>query len=61
MPDIANVAEEIEITPEMVEAGVSALLDYDSRFEGEDTAVVRVFEAMLGARVKTAPSPSSGL
>ena len=23
MPDIANVAEEIEITPEMVEAGVA--------------------------------------
>ena len=33
---------EIEITPEMIEAGVSILLDYDSRFSNERDIVERI-------------------
>jgi hypothetical protein len=33
---------EIEITPEMIEAGVSILLDYDSRFSNEMDIVEKI-------------------
>lgn len=38
---------EIEITPAMTKAGVSAFLNYDSRFERESDAVIEIFEAMM--------------
>lgn len=46
MADIANVADEIEITPEMIEAGVCAFYEFDSRFDGAEVAVARIFQAM---------------
>jgi hypothetical protein len=48
--ETAAPAPEIEITPEMIEAGASALFDHDSRFEGEEEAVARIFRAMIMAR-----------
>ena len=44
--DIANV----EITPEMARAGVSAYLAHDPRFSSDEEAVVAVFRAMLRAK-----------
>ena len=37
---------EIEITQEMIEAGVPELCAYDYRYESEEEAVVRIFTAM---------------
>lgn len=45
-----------EITPEMIEAGVMAMLAYDSRFEDEDAAVIRIYRAMVSARVDPEPN-----
>jgi hypothetical protein len=42
-------ADEIEITPEMIEAGTLALSKHDEEFESSDEAVVRIFRAMLEA------------
>ena len=49
MVEQAGADQEIEITPEMVAAGVEAFLSFDERFESEAVAVVRVLEAMLAA------------
>ena len=38
---------EIEVTPEMIEAGVLAFSSYDCRFEPCEAAVLRVFRSML--------------
>jgi hypothetical protein len=38
---------EIMLTPEMVEAGMGVLLAYDSRFETEESALMRAFIAMI--------------
>ena len=38
--------DEIEITPEMIEAGCFAWNTYDSRFEDLDAVVKRIFSAM---------------
>ena len=35
------------ITPEMIAAGVSELLDYDDDYEFREDAVVRIFTAMV--------------
>jgi hypothetical protein len=43
-------SDEIEITAAMIAAGVSAFLDFDSRFEGEADAVADIFRAMMEAR-----------
>jgi hypothetical protein len=43
-------APEIEITPEMIEAGVAEFGRYDSRFGRPTEAVERIFMAMLSAR-----------
>ena len=40
--DIANVG----VTPEMVSAGKSALLNYDDDYEFAEDAVVRIYLAM---------------
>ena len=45
---IANVDDpEIEVTPEMIEAGVLAMSKYDCRFEPPDVAVFRIFRSIL--------------
>lgn len=44
-------APEIEVTPEMIEAGAVAFCSFDSRFELEEDAAVRVYEAMESVRL----------
>lgn len=47
---IANVdVSEIEITPEMIAAGVPELLNYDPRYEPPEAAVERLFAVMVEA------------
>lgn len=46
---------DIEVTEEMLRAGVAALLDCDSRVDSYETIVTEVYEAMEKIRVK-APS-----
>lgn len=50
-PDIASV----EITREMVEAGVAEFLSFDGRFEDEVEAVERIYTAMLLRAGKRVP------
>jgi len=50
--DRPELIEEIEITPAMIEAGVSQLADYDDRFEGRKDVVASIFRAMISARDK---------
>lgn len=45
-------APEIEITPEMIRAGVSVLCAFDTSFEGEEVWAVRIYRAMETARTK---------
>jgi hypothetical protein len=47
-PRIANAATdmEIEITDKMIEAGVRALVSYNSDFETEERAVTRIYKSM---------------
>jgi hypothetical protein len=54
-------ANENEITPAMIAAGVSALLDFDSRFERESDAVISIFEAMVAAKEAIYHMPASEL
>ncbi len=49
MDEKKDVAE-IEITPEMVTAGVAAFYDYDDRFEPVEMAVVRILQAAISTR-----------
>ena len=44
-----NSTDEIEITPEMIEAGVVAYYASDRRFDTEDEIVTRIFKAMVRA------------
>jgi hypothetical protein len=46
----AAASVEIEVTPEMVSAGVSAFLEYDSRFENEACVVEEIYRAMVMAK-----------
>jgi len=43
---------EIEITSEMIEAGVSALCRYDPEFDSREEGVERIFRVMAMARSK---------
>ena len=45
MPDSLKDTGDVEITPEMIEAGVSEL-SYDERFEFCEDVVRRIFHAM---------------
>jgi hypothetical protein len=38
---------EIEITPEMIKAGVRAFYNYDERFEPVEMAVIRILQVMV--------------
>jgi hypothetical protein len=40
---------EIEITPEMIRAGVAAYLAHDGFFDSDEVGVRRIFEAMIFA------------
>ena len=42
----ASETDEIEITPEMIEAGIGALVSYDPRFDLEEDAVKKIFLVM---------------
>ena len=46
-PEDRQAGAEIEVTPEMIDAGLAAMASYDCRFEPPDAAVVRIFRAML--------------
>jgi hypothetical protein len=48
----APETEEIEITPEMIRAGVAALFEFDSRFASEDECVSAIFRAMARSQTK---------
>ncbi len=52
-PALVN-GEEIEVTPEMVAAGVCALADLDSRFDDEQSVVAAVFRAMASQKLGVA-------
>jgi hypothetical protein len=49
-PGVGAPESDIEITPEMVEAGTAALGTFDFRFGHPSEAVERIFKAMLSAR-----------
>ena len=42
-----NSTDEIEITPAMIEAGCRELACYNGDYEGDDDAVIRIFDAMF--------------
>ena len=46
----ANSTDEIEITPEMIEAGEAAYAAHDRRFSGDHELVAKIFLAMLSAK-----------
>ncbi len=52
-------AAEIEITEEMIEAGVSEFLDYDSRFDFPEYVVKRIFIKMYDKLQSRSKSLSS--
>jgi hypothetical protein len=55
-PGIANATneseehEEIEITEEMIEAGIAKLMSWNHRFDSEEDAVTRIYLAMVKAK-----------
>jgi hypothetical protein len=50
---------EIEITPEMIEAGVMAYVQRDDVFETQEEIVSRIFRAMVEAKREGQASQSS--
>jgi hypothetical protein len=56
MNNIANVKlpeDEIEITPEMIEAGAEELCTFNSDFESHEKAARRIYRAMVFALEKS--------
>lgn len=51
---------EVEITPEMVKAGVEALYQHNPDFEAEEDAVSRIYRAMHEARWAARSQPKEG-
>jgi hypothetical protein len=54
-------ADEIEVTPEMVDAGLEAYIDLLFNENGHERIVTEVFSAMMRARVKSrsqTPAPA---
>ena len=49
MTEIDDDEIDIEVTPEMIEAGVSELVRFNPDFEREEDAVHRIFQAMFQA------------
>ena len=59
--DIANADEsEVEVTPEMMAAGLDAWLSYDSRFEDAEDAARRIWVRMVGAMSRENAVPAAG-
>jgi hypothetical protein len=58
MPPISPDLREIEATPEMIEAGVARLFDYDPDFANEREIVASIFADMLS---RYAPSGGGAL
>jgi hypothetical protein len=56
-PSIATEPE-IEITDEMIEAGVRALVSYNSDFETEERAVARIYKSMASHNYGNTPPPA---
>lgn len=56
---LSDAEPEIEVTPAMIEAGVAALYDYDSRFEPIDNVAENVFRAMWAVRAGCAGEEKS--
>lgn len=62
-----NSGKEIEVTPEMIDAGVRAYSAYDCRFEPCEAAVAKIFLSMqkalpgIGKRVVLAPEVARSL
>ena len=42
----------VEITPEMIKAGVGALCAYDSEFESREEGVTHIYRSMTEARLR---------
>lgn len=57
--DSDRPATEIEVTPQMVSAGVSALIAFEPLFESEAEGARRIFVAM--ARAHRRGEPASGM
>lgn len=53
-PEIDST-DDIEVTPEMIAAGVVALVSCDARFEGPEEVVRDVWAAMQKAAMKQTP------
>ena len=51
MPDSPKDAGDVEITPEMIEAGVSELVLYEQGVDNGYDVVVRIFLAMQTTRI----------
>ena len=45
--------EEIKVTPDMIEAGVSVLYAFDTTYEGENIWAERIFKKMWAKRKLT--------
>lgn len=45
-PDSLKSTGDVEISPEMIEAGLAAWSEYDERFESSDEMIERVYRAM---------------
>ena len=53
---IANVdVSEIEITSEMIEAGVAEFYKYDERFAPPEVATIKIFQAMIALLSPASP------
>ena len=49
----ADNSAEVEITPEMIEAGCAVLDDYEARFEADFEIMARLYSAMAAAGVSS--------
>ena len=51
----AHEDKEIEVTPEMIEAAIPIVFEYDPAFSNESGVCERIFRAMMSARKGLAP------
>jgi hypothetical protein len=52
-PEKRQVGKEIEITPEMIEAGITELFFYERGSDDSDECVAAIYAAMEAARLRT--------
>lgn len=48
--DEHNSTSEIEITEEMIEAGIGALMRWNPKFDGENDVVIGIYRVMVRAK-----------